>query len=373
MSPILIRPVREQLEHDRLIRFLVPKYQERFEVIANVGDTQPAPVKLGGPAALYPDIVLLSSSKIAGLVEVETGESTNNLEAMAQWQHFSRARVPFHLYVPTLMLDAALRFCEAYNIGVTEIWTYRSLLEGFDLVRAFHNPSAVAKTPKGISVVAKLLPPVTPEQVEPEKDAKLAELTSLVELANKTFRVAAGKSAAANAAAKAAAASARAAARVARAAAKAEKAAAKEAEKSVDQADDTPASTARGKAAGQQSAQAAAQAPAAKRSAAKEAAKTRPVPASRAGKAVRAGKTSKPAKRAKKVTVSRKRAVPAKKIAAKAARPSKPVRKAVAKSTKVHPKSGSRPAGKAAPKSKSKPLPKSKSAAARPRKGTGKR
>jgi hypothetical protein len=209
VSPILIRPVREQLEHDRLIRHLQDtKYQKKFEVIANAGDAQLGPVKLSRPAPFFPDLVLLTAGKIAGLVEVETAESTNNLEALAQWQHFSRARVPFYLYVPVATFDAAQRFCEAYQIGVSEIWTYRSTHEGFDLVRMVNNPTAVANTPKSTSVVGKLLPPVTPVHVEPEKEAKILELTNLVEMANRSFKAAASKSgsaAAARAAAKAAA------------------------------------------------------------------------------------------------------------------------------------------------------------------------
>ena len=208
MSPILIRPVREQLEHDRLIRFLQAKYQKKFEVVANVGDAQLGPVKLSRPAPFFPDLVLLTGGKIAGLIEVETGESTNNLEALAQWQHFGRARVPFSLYVPVPSFDAAQRFCTAYQISVSEIWTYRALYDGFDLVRIVNNPSAVANTPKSTSVVGKLLPPVTPVHVEPEKEAKILELTNLVEMANRSFKAAAGKSgsaAAARAAAKAAA------------------------------------------------------------------------------------------------------------------------------------------------------------------------
>jgi hypothetical protein len=223
VSPILIRPVREQLEHDRLIRFLQLKYQKKFEVHINAGEGQAAPVKLAGPAPFFPDLVLLSASKIAGLVEVETGESTNNLEALAQWQHFGRARVPFHLYVPVLMFDAARRFCDAHKVSVTEIWTYRSLYDGFDLVRVFHDPSAVANAPKHSSVVAKLLPPVVNTRVEPERDQK-QEMANLVELANRTFKAAAGKSAAAAAAAKAAAAQARAANKAAAKAASAAKA-----------------------------------------------------------------------------------------------------------------------------------------------------
>ena len=205
MSPILIRPVREQLEHDRLIRFLQAKYQKKFEVVANVGETQLGPVKLSRPAPFFPDLVLLTGGKIAGLIEVETGESTNNLEALAQWQHFGRARVPFSLYVPIPNLDAAQRFCTAYQINVAEIWTYRSLYDGFDLIRVVNNPSAVSSTPKSTSVVGKLLPPVVPVHVEPEKEAKILELTNLVEMANRSFKAAAGKAGTARAAAKAAA------------------------------------------------------------------------------------------------------------------------------------------------------------------------
>jgi len=208
VSPILIRPVREQLEHDLLIQFLQAKYQKKFEVVANVGEAQTGPVKLSRPAPFFPDLVLLTAGKIAGLIEVETGESTNNLEALAQWQHFGRARVPFSLYVPVASFDAAQRFCSAYQISVSEIWTYRQLYEGFDLIRMVNDPAAVSRTPKATSVVGKLLPPVTPVHVEPEKEAKILELTNLVEMANRSFRAAAGKSgsaAAARAAAKAAA------------------------------------------------------------------------------------------------------------------------------------------------------------------------
>ena len=141
MSPIFVRPVREQLEHDRLTRFLVTKYKRKFEVAANIGDQATAPVKLGA-ATFFPDLVLTSGKKLAGLVEVESGESVNNLEAMAQWVHFARARAPFHLYVPVHVYDAARRLCEAHHARVTEIWTYRPAIEGFDLVRMFHDASA---------------------------------------------------------------------------------------------------------------------------------------------------------------------------------------------------------------------------------------
>ncbi len=167
MSPIYIRPVREQAEHDRLIRFLQTRHQRTFEVEVNVGDEQAVPVKIG-VRTFFPDLVLIDGKKLAGLIEIETGESTNNLEALAQWVHFGRSKVPFHLYVPVVMVDAARRFSESNQVAVTEIWTYRPLLDGFDLVRVFHNPSAVARSGRGpVAKLVSLPKPVEPPQPEP--------------------------------------------------------------------------------------------------------------------------------------------------------------------------------------------------------------
>ena len=144
MSPILVRPVREQLEHDRLIRYLLAnKYKRKLEVMANVGDERLASVKIGA-ATFFPDLVLMDGKKLAGLVEVETGESVNNLEALAEWVHFSKARAPFHLYVPVTSYDTARRLCDVHHLHPAEIWTYRAAIDGFDLVRVHHSPSAAS-------------------------------------------------------------------------------------------------------------------------------------------------------------------------------------------------------------------------------------
>ena len=143
---IFVRPVREQLEHDRLIRFLAAKYRKKFDVATNVGDEQVAPLKLGA-ATFFPDLILSSNKKLTGVVEVETGESINNLEAMAQWNHFGQARVPFHLYVPVTMFDVARRLCDANKVRVAELWSYRGGSDGFDLVRGFHDASAATAAP----------------------------------------------------------------------------------------------------------------------------------------------------------------------------------------------------------------------------------
>ena len=61
------------------------------------------------------------------MVEVETGESVNHLEAMAQWAHLGRARAPFHLYVPAAAVDIARRLCAENQVNVAEIWSYHTI------------------------------------------------------------------------------------------------------------------------------------------------------------------------------------------------------------------------------------------------------
>lgn len=124
MSPILVRPVREQLEHDRIIRLLQAKYKRKFDVAINPGNEQNAGV--GGPPPWFPDLVLQNErgKKLLGVVEVETTESVNHLEAMSEWRAFSQLRTTFHLYVPTSMIDVGRRLCEDMQIAVAEIWAY---------------------------------------------------------------------------------------------------------------------------------------------------------------------------------------------------------------------------------------------------------
>jgi hypothetical protein len=129
LSPILVRPVREQLEHDRIIRLLQTKFRRRYEAGINPGAEHNVAVG-AGPTALYPDVVLQSldrGRKIVALVEVETGESVNHLEALAQWAHLAKTRAPFHLYVPAGMVDVARRLCEDNRIFCSEIWSYHTV------------------------------------------------------------------------------------------------------------------------------------------------------------------------------------------------------------------------------------------------------
>jgi len=127
LSPILVRPVREQLEHDRVIRLLQAKYKRKFDVAINPGNEQTAPVGTG-TTAWYPDLVLQERGrKLVGVVEVETAESVNNLEAMSQWVAFGKLRAQFHLYVPASAIDSTRRLCVDLGIPVAEIWAYHSI------------------------------------------------------------------------------------------------------------------------------------------------------------------------------------------------------------------------------------------------------
>ena len=129
MSPILVRPVREQLEHDRIIRLLHAKTKRKHDAGMNPGAEHNAAVGAGA-AAVYPDLVLFAPDrgrKVEIIVEVETGESVNHLEALAEWAHFARVRAAFHLYVPSQMVDVARRLCEDNQIHVNEVWSYHTI------------------------------------------------------------------------------------------------------------------------------------------------------------------------------------------------------------------------------------------------------
>jgi len=166
VSPILVRPVREQLEHDRIIRQLQAKFRRKYEAGINPGAEQNSPVSGAGPAPMFPDVVLLSPDRghrLQGVIEVETGESVNHLEALAEWAHFSKARAPFHLYVPAGMVDVARRLCEDNHIYVSEIWSYHAVGDQVRFTMVFRNKEA---PPAPVRV--KAAPhPVTPHVAEP--------------------------------------------------------------------------------------------------------------------------------------------------------------------------------------------------------------
>jgi hypothetical protein len=148
VSPILVRPVREQLEHDRVIRLLQVKLKRRHDVTANIGEDQSTSVKIG-QLQIFPDLVLTSADRARKLmctVEVETSESVNHLEARAQWAHLGKARAPFHLYVPAGSVDIARRLAAENQVNVSEIWTYHTIGDQTVFRMAHRAPSAESKS-----------------------------------------------------------------------------------------------------------------------------------------------------------------------------------------------------------------------------------
>ncbi len=183
MSPILVRPVREQLEHDSLIRLLQTKFRRKYDAGMNPGSEQNVAVG-AGPSALYPDLVLQSTDrgrKLQAVVEVETGESVNHLEALAQWAHLGRLRSPFHLYVPAGMVDVARRLCEDNQIHVAEIWSYHIVGDQprFTLVhRSKDAPAAVrTKAPAKAPVKASPRPMAPARKPKPTRVAKPSNIS----------------------------------------------------------------------------------------------------------------------------------------------------------------------------------------------------
>ncbi len=76
------------------------------------------------------------------MIEVETVESVNNLEAMAEWVPFGRLKSPFHLYVPAQMVDVAKRLCTDSNIPVAEIHTYHWIGDEMRFLPVYKAPAA---------------------------------------------------------------------------------------------------------------------------------------------------------------------------------------------------------------------------------------
>lgn len=184
MSPILTRPVREQLEHDRVIRQLQVKYKRKTDVIINPGNEQNQSVTVGD-LVVFPDLLVFveGSRRLLVTVEVETGESVNAIEARAEWGVYSKLKVPLHLYVPTVCVDAARRICDEYQILVSELWSFAT---AFDQVRftlvhkspdapTVRVPAAAAERSRPAKPAAKASPkPAAKAKLKPKAKAKPA-------------------------------------------------------------------------------------------------------------------------------------------------------------------------------------------------------
>jgi hypothetical protein len=143
VSPILTRPVREQLEHDRVIRLLQARYKRKTDVVINPGSELNQSITVGD-LVVYPDVLVFAegTKKLLATVEVETGESVNALEAQSQWARFCKLKVPFYLYVPTASLEAARRLCAEHDIPVAEVWTFHTTFDQVRFTMIYRSPDA---------------------------------------------------------------------------------------------------------------------------------------------------------------------------------------------------------------------------------------
>jgi len=169
VSPILTRPVREQLEHDRVIRQLQTRYKRKNEVIINPGNEQNQSITVGD-LVVFPDLLLFAEGgkRLLGTVEVETGESVNSIEARAEWGVYSKVKVPLHLYVPPTSVDTARRICDEYQIVVAELWTYSTQFDQVRFTLVHRSPDAPV-----MKVIVKTTPKAAPapKAVVPKKVA----------------------------------------------------------------------------------------------------------------------------------------------------------------------------------------------------------
>ena len=148
MSPILLRPIREQFEHNRVIRLLQIRLRRRYQVGVNIEDERESIGVRSGTGLVYPDLVLTNltgARRLHGVAEVETTESVNYLEAMAEWRDFGKVRGAFYLYVPAGATDIARRLCEAHGVAVTEIWSYHAIGDQMRFTMAYRSARAASR------------------------------------------------------------------------------------------------------------------------------------------------------------------------------------------------------------------------------------
>lgn len=148
MSPIVLRPIREQFEHNRMIRLLQTRLRRKYLVDINIEDEREATSVRSGTGLVYPDLVLTSttgSRRVHGVVEVETVESVSHLEAMAEWVHFGKVRGAFYLYVPAGTTDIARNLCKRHRIAITEIWSYHAVGDQMRFTMTYRSPRAASR------------------------------------------------------------------------------------------------------------------------------------------------------------------------------------------------------------------------------------
>ena len=126
--------------------------------------------------------------KPKALIEVETNESVNHLEAMAQWANLAKARTSLVLFVPVGAVEAARRLSAENSIKLAELWTYMVLgdqvrftsvyrehgAEPADLIEKVDVFTTERSAPAPRPVPVEPVEPVAAPVAEPERTRKLA-------------------------------------------------------------------------------------------------------------------------------------------------------------------------------------------------------
>ena len=193
-----MRPFREQVDHDRVIRQLQSRFRRKYSVGVNVGSLQETTIRVAG-VSVNPDLVLTSTEgvrRLHAVVEVETSESINDLEAMAEWARFAKARGAFYLYVPAGTSDIAQRICQKKAIRVTEIWTYFFVGDNLRFSIVYRSPSAqrAAQAKKlEAELKAKNKKPTRKAKAPAKKTAKKKKVAKKTPVKKKAVKKAAAK------------------------------------------------------------------------------------------------------------------------------------------------------------------------------------
>ena len=130
MSPILVRPVREQLEHDRIIRLLQTKFRRKYQASESTSAPSRPRRWARGPPPSFP--TWCSPPRSAG------GASRRWLRSKpasrsTTWRRWPSGRTcpssarPFICTSPAGMVDVARRLAEENQVHVQEIWSYHTI------------------------------------------------------------------------------------------------------------------------------------------------------------------------------------------------------------------------------------------------------
>ncbi len=116
-------PINQNL-HDKVINFAARKLDDKnYDIYTN-----PNIEKNAGIGSFYPDIILTEKGKstVKFIIEVETIDSLNIIEATNQWKKYStEIKCSFYLLVPYNFKNLAISLCKQIGISA-RFGTYKT-------------------------------------------------------------------------------------------------------------------------------------------------------------------------------------------------------------------------------------------------------